>query len=159
MALDTRVRCVIASHNMSYKLFYLTLLKNLGCLNETGLDLRPISIGISRINDARITNKAYKNQAKYKRRRKHGLLAKTKQQIYEERVDKASKMGSYRTGIAMVEEQEQQPKQNNKRQSSTAAKICPRCGGIGHVTARSKKCLFHQEWIERQQQKKSSDQS
>ena len=154
MALDTRIRCVIAQHNMTYRGFYLTLLANLGCLDDTGLALRPISIGISRINDARVANKIYKQQPKNKRRRKHGLLAKTKQQIFEERVDRAAKMGTYRTGIA-VEEQEQQEQQKTRQSSTNSNKVCARCGKKGHLTTRSAKCLFHQEWIEGKNKKAS----
>ena len=31
MALDTRIRCVVDTHNMGNKGFYFALLKNLGC--------------------------------------------------------------------------------------------------------------------------------
>ena len=88
------------------------------------------------------------------RRRKHGLLAKTKQQIYEERIDRAAKMGTYKTGIAVVEEQEET---NNTQRSSTApkTKVRPRCGKKEHATTRSVKGLFHHEWIETHTKKES----
>ena len=52
MALDTRVRCVIASHNMGYQGFYSALLRDLGCVDDTGLEERLISSGVARVNDA-----------------------------------------------------------------------------------------------------------
>ena len=147
-ALDTRVRCVIGSHNMGYKDFYLSLLINLGCLNDTSIETTLISTGISRINETRKQNKRIKALPDVKRRRQHGLLAKTKQQIYEERVDRASKMGTYKTGIA-IDFDVTENKKENTRQSSNASKQkqCPRCGKKGHVTTRSKKCLHHNEYI------------
>ena len=37
MALDTRIRCVIGSHNMGYQGFYLALLRNLGCIHDNSI--------------------------------------------------------------------------------------------------------------------------
>jgi len=55
------------------------------------------------------------------------LLAKTKQKIYEERVDRAIKMGTYKTGIA-IDFDVTENKKENTRQSSNASKQiqCPR---------------------------------
>ena len=77
-SLDTRIRCVIGTQNMSYRTFYSTLLKNLGCLDSNDLSARPILSGISRIDEAKIVNKKYKQRPQSKRQRKYGLLAKTK---------------------------------------------------------------------------------
>ena len=132
---------------MGYKDFYLSLLINLGCLDDISLDKRLISTGIARINETRNQNKHIKAQPSTKRRRRYGLLAKTKQQIYEERVDRATKMGTYRTGIA-IDSIDAEETNNNRQSSNTSSKrVCPRCGKKGHLTYRSKKCLHHNEYI------------
>ncbi len=58
MSLDTRVRCVIGSHNMGYTTYYKTMLTKLGCLEEKDNENRPISSGIARIGKAKSWNKA-----------------------------------------------------------------------------------------------------
>ena len=153
MTLDTRVRCVIAAHNMSYSGFYSALLTDIGCIDDIGINKRPISSGIAKINDAKTRNKIRKQTPAYKRQRKYGLLAKTKQQIFEERVDRANKMGTYSSGVAVVDDEETE---TTKRQSSTLSnRICPTCKQKGHVTARSSKCLFHNEWLIAKEKKQS----
>ena len=82
MALDTRVRCVIGTWNMGYENYYLTLLTNLGCIDE--YCNKNITYGISRIYKARLDNRKMKQKQEFKRRRKHSQYAKTRQQIYEE---------------------------------------------------------------------------
>ena len=148
MALDTRIRCVIGTHNLGYKGFYFALLKNLGCIDNSSLSKRLILSGISRVDETRNQNKIYKSRPATKRRRKFGLLAKTKKQIYEERVDRATKMGTYKTGAAITcnddEEQLQtKPSQKNKQSENK----CNKCGQQGHKTWRSRKCSFHDDYI------------
>ncbi len=72
MSLDTRVRCVIGTHNMGYSNYYKTLLTKLGCLEENDKENCHLSSGITRIGQAKARNKAYKQQVHVKRRRKHG---------------------------------------------------------------------------------------
>ncbi len=113
MSLDTKVRCVIGSHNMGYTTYYKTLLTKLGCLEEKNNENRLISSGIARIGKAKSWNKAHKQQINVKRKRKHGQLAKTKQQLFEEEMDREKKLGTYKTGVAILG-------QNNNRQSSNS---------------------------------------
>ena len=108
MALDTRVRCVIATHNMGYSIFYVTLLQRIGCIQDNNLNSRLLSTGISRLSETRKQNKTRKALPSTKRKRRHGRFAKTKQQVYEERIDRAQKMGTYQTGIAVEGENIQQ---------------------------------------------------
>ena len=78
MALDTRVRCVIGTHNMGYSNYYLTMLTNLGCLDENDDENRHISSGISKIDGAKASNRKMQRTNEFKRRRKHSQLAKTR---------------------------------------------------------------------------------
>ena len=86
-----------------------------------------------------------KQKTDFKRRRKHGRLAKTKQQVYEERVDRAQNLGTYQTGIAMVEEQQQETRQSSnpatKAKAGNKGKVCNKCGESGHATWRVKACV------------------
>ena len=107
MALDTRGRCVIGTHNMGHSNYYLTLLTNLGCLDEMDNENRHIPSGISKIDGAKASNRKMKRTNEIKRRRKHGQLAKTRQQVFEERVDRAAKMGMYVTGVAILDQTEE----------------------------------------------------
>ena len=115
MALDTRIRCVISSHNMGYRDFYLALLTDLGCTDDNNLKSRMISSGIAKVNDTRIQNKKRKQLPSVKRKRQYGVLAKTKQEIFEQRVDRANKLGTYQSGIAIDDG-------NDTQQSSTKSK-------------------------------------
>ena len=102
MSLDTRIRCVIGSHNMGYDLFYSTLLANLGCTDRKDRENHYLSSGIKRIGKTKLSNRSYKQTLVAKRRRKHGQLARTREQIYNERVDKAKNLGTYETGVAIL---------------------------------------------------------
>ena len=151
MALDTRVRCVIASHNMGYATFFSTLLVRLGCIEKAAIPNRLLTIGLSRTSESKKIGKKFQQKPSSKRKRKHGLLAKTKKQIYEERIDRANKLGTYKSGIAIVFDDEEPITEQEPSQSSTAANKCPRCGKKGHKTVRSKQCLFHNEYIAKKQ--------
>ena len=168
MSLESRVRCVLGVHNSGYSNFYLTLLTFLGCLGKSD-DYRLLFSGIHRISNTKLKTKVFKQTAKYKRKRKHGQMARTKQQLYEEGVDRANKMGTYESGIAVLRDDEQQ-QQQDKRQSSNASEsskrtktkstnptICSLCGLKGHKTNRSKSCKFHSQYLEKQQQNKPSE--
>ena len=147
MALDTRIRCVIGTHNLGYKGFYFALLKNLGCLDNNSFSKKRLILsGIARIDETRNQNKIIKSQPATKRRRKFGLLAKTKRQIYEERVDRATKMGTYKTSAAIIcnEEELLQTKSSKKKEAQNK---CSKCGKTGHKTWRSRKCFFHDDYI------------
>ena len=124
MSLDTRVRCVIGSHNMGYTTYYKTLLCKLGCLEENDDKNCHISSGISRIGKAKSSNKEYKQQVHVKRKRKYGQLAKTKQQLFEEGVDRARKLGTYETGVAILGQQDdtQQSSNSNPKQQQKQRK-------------------------------------
>jgi len=118
MSLDTRIRCVVGQHNMRYHDYYKSLLIKLGCLEENDGDNLHISSGIARIDKKKICNRRYKRKMEVKRRRKHGQLATTKQQIYEERVDRARNMGTYQTGVAILgtDDAQQSMNQTTKKQ-------------------------------------------
>jgi len=60
MSLDSRVRCVVGVHNIGYANYYQTLLIDLGCLDEITVSERLISIGISRINKKKFSNRQRK---------------------------------------------------------------------------------------------------
>ena len=60
MTLDSRFRCVIGVHNMGYANYYLTLLTDLGCLDEINGSERLISTGITRINKTKSGNRRRK---------------------------------------------------------------------------------------------------
>ena len=62
MALDTRIRCVIGTHNLGYKYFYFALLKKLGCIDNNSFSKRLILSGITRIDEKRNQNKIIKSQ-------------------------------------------------------------------------------------------------
>ena len=151
MSLNTRVRCVIGTHNMGYSTYYQTLLTNLGCLEERDGENRHLSSGIARIGKIKSGNKVRKQTLEAKRRRKHGMQARTRQQIYEERVDKAQNMGMYESGIAILgdgtEEHTQQSSKLNKNNNKSNTKICSSCGGTGHKTWRTKTCPNHHEYL------------
>ena len=171
MSLESRVRLVIGVHNSGYSNYYLTLLTFLGCIGKSDED-RLLFNGIHRISKTKLNNQQMKQTATYKRKRKHGQMARTKQQLYEEGVDRANKMGTYESGIAILRDdvQQQQQQQQNKRQSITVSdssnknktkatnqSICSLCGLKGHKTNRSKSCKFHSQYIEKQQQNKQSE--
>ena len=82
MSLDSRVRSVVGVHNLGYANYYLTLLTNLGCISENENNIRLISTGITRIDMAKLRNRKMKMKRDFKRRRKHGQLSKTKQQLF-----------------------------------------------------------------------------
>ena len=145
MALDSRVRCVIGAHNMGYDNYYLTLLTNLGCIEEIDRENRHISLGITRINETKLNNKRMKRMKEFKRRRQHGRLAKSRQQIYEERVDRAEKMGTYEAGIAINGDETNAIQQSSAKTKAT--KTCKWCGKNGHMTWRAKACLHNAEYI------------
>ena len=152
MSLDTRVRCVIGSHNMGYSNYYKTLLTKLGCLEENDEENRHLSSGITRIGKIKACNKAYKQQLHVKRRRKHGLLARTHQQLLQERVDRARNLGTYQTGVAILgDETIQQSSISNKKQTKKADKICSSCGKAGRKTWRTKTCANHHQYLQSKQ--------
>ena len=147
MSLDTRIRCVIGHHNMGYETYYKTLLYNLGCLQKD--DNCHLSAGLARINEAKLRNRQYKQKLENKRKRKHGQLARTKEQIYEEGVDRANNLGTYQTGVAILnnennEENTQQP--TNQQQKNI--KVCSKCGASGHKTWRTRTCPYHHEYLQ-----------
>ena len=144
MSLDTRIRCVIGTHNMGYHPFYLSLLANLGCLETMG-ESSPMMAGIIKVNNAKKSNKYRKQKPEVKRQRKYGIMAKTKQQVYEERVDRANKLGTYQKGVAVLEEDTEETEGKHTQQSSNVRSIiiCPHCGKKGHKTTRSKFCDFN----------------
>ena len=170
MSLESRVRCVIGVHNSGYSNYYLTLLTFLGCISRTD-DYRPLQIGIHRISNTKLRIGKYKQTKEYKRRRKHGVQAKNKQELYEEGVDCANNLGTYESGIAILNDDDEQQEQENTRQSSNLpAKssgnkrtkranpmTCSFCGLEGHKTNRSKACSFHEQYLEKQSQKKKSN--
>jgi len=139
---------------MGYANYYLTLLTDLGCLDEINGSERLISTGITRINKTKSGNRRRKQTISSKRRRKHGRNAKTKQQLFEEGVDRANKMGTYQTGIGIVgneqEQQQQNTQQSATRSTVTNRKVCGKCGQQGHKTWRANACAHHAEYIESQ---------
>ena len=149
MSLDTRVRCVIGAHNMGYTTYYKTLLTKLGCLAESDNENCHLSSGIIRIGKRKSCNKKYKQQLHVKRKRKHGQLAKTKQQLYEERVDRAKKLGTYETGVAILGQDDTQESSNlNQTRKQSKDKVCNSCGKTGHKTWRAKGCANHQQYLQ-----------
>ena len=82
MSLDTRIRCVVGTHNMGYSTFYSTLLANLGCIEKRDGENRHLSSGITRIGKTKLRHRTYKQKLEVKRRRKHGQQARTRQQIF-----------------------------------------------------------------------------
>ena len=109
---------------MGYSNYYLTLLTNLGGLDEMDNENHHISSGISKIDRAKASNKKMKQTNKFKRRCKHGQLAKTRQQVFKERVDRAAKMGTYATGVAILGQIAEQA--NQSQQSSNGASAAPK---------------------------------
>ena len=163
VTLDSRVRNVIGVHNMGYDAYYLTLLYNLGCIeSKNDLETRIITQCIGRIYKTKQDNRQMKQDNDYKRRRKHGRQAKTKQQVYEERVDRAQNLGTYQTGIAMVDEEQQQTRQSSntgsRANTPNKEKVCNKCGEKGHATWRAKACRRHSEYELTQKQKKRKQQ-
>ena len=146
MTLDTRIRNVIGVHNTGYKQYYSALLSNLGCVDALDDENRVIIQGIARINEAKQNNRKMKQTQDFKRRRKHGQQAKTKQQIYEEGTDRARNLGTYESGIAMNEQTQQSS--TTRRRTITTNSACTKCGRTDHKTWRSKKCLMHNQYIE-----------
>ena len=168
MSLESRVRCVIGVHNLGYSKFYLTLLTNLGCLGKSD-EYRLLLTGITRISNTKLKNKHFKQTTAYKRRRKHGQQSKTKQQLYEEGIDRANRIGTYESGIAILgddddddeQQQRQDTRQSNllhshppKKKNRTSLAVCSLCGLSGHKTSRSKACKFHSEYLQKQQRNK-----
>ena len=146
-SLDSRVRLVVGVYNMGYANYYLTLLSRLGCISENEAETRLISTGITRINKAKLRNRKMEMRSDFKRRRKHGQLTKTKQQLYEEGVDRANRLGTYGSGIDITESQEAEPTpQSSTTRPPTRAKVCNKCGATGHATWRSSKCHRHHEY-------------
>ena len=91
----------------------------------------------------------------YKRRRKHKQLAKTKQQLFEEGVDRENRMGTYETGVAILANEETQQSSNSPNEgapNSSRTKICGSCGGTGHKTWRAKACARNDEYLASKQQ-------
>ena len=150
MSLDTRIRCVIGSHNMGYSTFYSTLLANLGCIDKRDGENNHLSSGITRICKIKLRHRTYKQKLEVKRRRKYGQLARTWQQVFDERVDKAKKMGTYETGVAMLgEEQHENTQQSsNSKTNSSKQKICDSCGKQGHKTWRARACMNHHLYLQ-----------
>ena len=144
MSLDTRVRCVIGTNNMGYTTYYKTLLTNLGCLEERDDESSNLSSGITRIGKTKSSNKIHKQKQEVKRRRKHSMQARTRQQVLEERTDRAENMGTYRAGIAILGTDNTQQSSNSKKNNT---KICSSCGGTGHKTWRTKSCPNHHEYL------------
>ncbi len=90
---------------------------------------------MTRIGKTKACNKACKQQVYVKRRCKHGQLARTKQQLYEERVDGAGNLGTYQTGIAILGDGTIQQSSNlNQKQPKKTDKVCFSCGKTGHKT-------------------------
>ena len=67
----------------------------------------------------KLSNRAYKRKIEVKRRRKHGQLARTKQQIFDEQVDLAKKMDTYQAGVAVLGQSDNNHTQQSSSQSTT----------------------------------------
>ena len=63
------------------------IITTIGSLEENDGDNHHISSGIARIDKKKVCSRQYKQKLEFKRRRKYGQLARTKEQIYETRVD------------------------------------------------------------------------
>ena len=157
MALDSRVRLVLGVHNLGYAEFYLTLLHNLGCLDEMAIQ-QPISTSITRLSTRKMYMGTKKKTVEYKRRRKHGREAKTKQQLYEEGIDRAKNLGTYATGIGIGFGIQNQDEDQNKQQSTTTGgNVCPRCNRPGHKTWKAKACADHPLFVIHMAQKRKKN--
>ena len=73
-------------------------------------------------------------------------MAKTKQQIYEERVDRARNLGTYQTGVAILADENTQQSSNQPKKNND--KVCSSCGGTKHKTWQSKTCPNHCQYLE-----------
>ena len=148
---------MIGSHNMGYSTFYSTLLVNLWCLEEIDDENRHQSSGISRIGKTKLRHGTYKQRLHVKRRRQHGKLARTRQQIFDERVDRAKKMGKYQTGIAMLGQEQQKYTQqsSNSKSTNSKQKECNSCGKVGHKTWRARAYVSNHLYLESKQAEKS----
>ena len=85
--------------------------------------------------------------------RKHGQLARTRQQIYDERVFMTRNLGTYKTGVAILGQGDRTT--TNTQQSSTfntisgsRNKTCNNCGKQGHKTWRAKSCTNHHLYLQ-----------
>ena len=118
-------------------------------MEDTAADSsRNISIGITRIGQAKSSNKILKRTVEYKRKRRHGWLAKSKQQIYEEGIDRSNKLGTYQSGVAVLGTDDALADSAIQKNNETES-ICKYCGKKGHKTTRSKHCLRHGEKIDK----------
>ena len=98
-ALDTRVSTVAGTTNMGYEQYYLSLLHML--VNSESITGSVIEAGIKRTDRIKLNNRKRKSTHKNKRDRTHGKQSKSKQAVYEERIDKEKNMGTYKGSIAM----------------------------------------------------------
>ena len=63
-----------------------------------------------------------KQRHDFKKKHKHGHLGKTRQHVFEERVDGAAKIGTYATSVALLEIEEQvYEKQTRQPSNDTSA--------------------------------------
>ena len=107
-----------------------------------------LSLVIARIGKIKSCNKTYKQQLHVKRKRKHDQLVKTKQQSYEERVNRAKKLGTYETGVTILGQIDTQQSSNlNKKREQNKDKVCNSCGKTCHKTWRAKGCIKHQLYL------------
>ena len=77
----------------------------------------------------------------YKRSRIHGKRAKTRQQVYEERIDRERRAGTYETSIGVLGDEEvkddESPNDNNP--TVAAPSVCKWCSENSHKIWRAKK--------------------
>ncbi len=85
-----------------YDLFYSTLLANLGYTDNIDGENYHFSSDIKRKGKAKLSSKSYKQNLIVKCRRNHIQISRTRQQIYDERVDRAKNLGTYKTDVVIL---------------------------------------------------------
>jgi len=139
-SLHTRVCIVAGIHNIGYENFYVNTLSNLGIIDSNNIDL--ISSNITRINSTKQQDRKRRKTLEFKRSRLYGKRAKTRTQVYEERVDRERKAGTYGTAIGVLGEEEVEDEANvhNNNPIVPAPTVCQWCSETNHKTWRAKKC-------------------
>ena len=122
MTLATRINLVVAITNLGYKEFFLNFLPMIGVALPTSHT--EVSAGIERFDRNKKQNYVRKVSVEYKRKRKHKIKAKIRQQIYAQRVSEQQNYGDYVTGVA-IEEQDHEENLHNNHQICTVIETDP----------------------------------
>jgi len=149
--LKTRLTLVAGVHNMGFQNFYSTLMADLRILDDSTVEA--LSSNIIRINRTKLQDRERRQTHAFKRQRAHGKRAKTRQEVFEDRIDREHRLGTYKSGIAIEDDEAEDEPPNNNAGTVKPTKQCKWCSDKNHKTWRSKKCRFNENYSEWQKEK------